>query len=356
MNPFKISRIFLFCCILSILSTCANFCTAADKLKIVTTITSLGSIAKSVGDDKVTVSSICGGDEDPHFAQAKPSFMMKANKADLWICVGMELEIGYQGLILQGSRNPKIQVGSSGYMDASEGISKLEVPTEKVSRAMGDVHPMGNPHYWLDPYNGRIIAASICNRLKQLDPEHSADYNHNLNAFLLKLDNAMFGDHLVKAVGGEQLWKKQSDSALESFIKNYNDKILQADPNAKDKTLSLGGWLSRLEPLAHAKIVIYHRSWPYFFHRFNLEDVAELEPKPGIPPGPQHLLEVINTIKAKNAKVILMEPFYDRKHADFVAKKTGVKVIVVPNSVDKQITDYIAMLDNIVTKLTNALK
>ena len=207
MNIFKISRIFLFCCSLSILSAGANFCTAADKLNVVTTITSLASIAKSVGGDNVEVSSICGGDEDPHFVQPKPSFMMKAHQADLWICVGMELEIGYQQLILQGSRNPKIQVGSSGYLDASEGISKLEVPTEKVSRAMGDVHPMGNPHYWLDPYNGRIIASQICTRLKQLDPEHSADYDHNLDAFLSKLDNAMFGDMLVKAVGGEQLWK-----------------------------------------------------------------------------------------------------------------------------------------------------
>ncbi len=352
MNNFKISRIFLFCCIFIILSAGANFCTAADKLNIVTTTTNLASIARSVGGDYVTVSSICGGDEDPHFVQAKPSFMMNAHKADLWICVGMELEIGYQGLILQGSRNPKIQVGSSGYLDASEGISKLEVPTEKVSRAMGDVHPMGNPHYWLDPYNGRIIAASICDRLKQLDPEHSTDYDHNLAAFLLKLDNAMFGSGLVKAAGGEQLWKMQTNGTLESYIKDYNEK------NTQDKyeQLSLDGWFAKMKPFENSKIVIYHRSWPYFFHRFNLEDVAELEPKPGIPPGPQHLLEVINTIKAQNVKVILMEPFYDRKHAEFVAEKTGAKVVIVPNSVDNKVTDYIAMLDNVITKLTDALK
>jgi zinc/manganese transport system substrate-binding protein len=356
MGSLKFSRRLLFCCLLSILSVGVPFCTAADKLNIVTTITTLASLAKEVGGDDVSVASICGGDEDPHFVQAKPSSMMKAHKADLWICIGMELEVGYERLILEGSRNPRIQIGSPGYLDASEGINKLEVPTRRIDRSMGDVHPLGNPHYWLDPYNGRIIAANICSRLKLLDPEHSADYDRNMAAFLLKLDSAMFGGELVKVVGGERLWQMQPDGTIAAFIKNYNDKILEADPNAKDKLLSLGGWVAKLKPFEHAKIVIYHRSWPYFFHRFNLEDVAELEPKPGIPPGPQHLLEVINTMRAQKTKVILMEPFYNRRHADFVAEKTGAKVVVVPNSVDSQVTDYIAMLNNVVTKLTEALR
>ena len=308
MNSIKFQWTLLSCFILSILfmqPPCR--CLGEDKLNVVTTTTNLASIAESVGGEHVSVTSIGSGDEDPHFIQAKPSYMMKARKADLWIRVGLELEIGYEGLILQGSRNPRIQINTPGHLDASEGILKLELPTGKVDRSMGDVHPMGNPHYWLDPYNGKIIAQNICQRLKQLDPEHTEDYDRNLAAFLSKLDNAM------------------------------------------------AGWTAKLKPFEHSKIVTYHRSWPYFANRFNLDVVAELEPKPGIPPGPGHILEVINTMKSEKAGVILMEPFYNRDDAEAVAKKTGAKVVVVPNAVNEQVKDYIAMLDNVVNQLSNAL-
>jgi len=354
----SIRKGFLFCMILGSISMARPCkCQAKDTLNIVTTTTNLESIAKAVGGDHVSVTSIGSGDEDPHFIQAKPSFMMKAKKADLWICVGMELEIGYEGLILQGSRNPRIQFNTPGHLDVSEGILKLEVPTGKIDRSMGDVHPLGNPHYWLDPYNGRIIAKNICSRLKQLDSVHAADYDRNLGAFLLKLDSAMFGSKLTQTIGGERLWQLQLNSGLDKFIRDYNEKIRQTDPNAKDQILSLDGWLAKLKPFEHAKVVLYHLSWPYFTQRFNLDVVAELEPKPGIPPGPAHILEVINTMKAENVKIILMEPFYNRDDADAVAKKIDAKVIVVPNAVigQKETDDYIAMLDNIVTCLSSAL-
>ncbi len=308
MNSIKFQWTLLSCFILSvlfILPPCQ--CFGADKLNVVTTTPTFASIAESVGGEHVSVTSIGSGDEDPHFIQAKPSYMMKARKADLWICVGMELEIGYEGLILQGSRNPRIQKNTPGHLDASEGIMKLEVPTGKIDRSMGDVHPLGNPHYWLDPYNGKIIAKNICQRLKLLDPEHAGDYDRNLAAFDSKLDNAM------------------------------------------------AGWVAKLKPFEHSKIVIYHRSWPYFANRFNLDVVAELEPKPGIPPGPGHILEVINIMKSEKAGVILMEPFYNRDDAEAVAKKTGAKVVVVPNAVNEQVKDYIAMLDNVVNRLSEAL-
>lgn len=305
MNKFKITVMLLFCAVVFLFG--AEPCHAKDKLNIVTTTTPLASIAEEVGGNFVSVASIGSGDEDPHFIAAKPSFMMKAKKADLWIRIGLELEIGYEGLILQGSRNPRIQINAPGHLDASEGIIKLEVPTEKIDRSMGDVHPLGNPHYWLDPYNGRIIAKNICNRFKQLDPEHAADYDTNLAAFLSRLDNAM------------------------------------------------AGWVAKLKPFKHSKIVTYHRSWSYFANRFNLDVVAELEPKPGIPPTPSHVLQVIKTMKADKVKVILTEPFYERQNAQTVADKTGAKVIVVPNAPDEHVKTYIEMLDNIVTKLTEAL-
>ena len=308
MNSIKFQWAFFLCFILSVLFIQAPCrCLGADKLNVVTTTPNLASIAESVGGEHVSVTSIGSGDEDPHFIQAKPSYMMKARKADLWIRVGLELEIGYEGLILQGSRNPRIQINTPGHLDASEGILKIELPTGKVDRSMGDVHPMGNPHYWLDPYNGKIIAKNICQRLKQLDPAHAEDYDRNLAAFNLKLDNAM------------------------------------------------AGWTAKLKPFEHSKIVTYHRSWPYFVNRFNLDVVAELEPKPGIPPGPGHILEVINTMKSEKARVILMEPFYNRDDAEAVAKKTGAKVVVVPNAVNEQVKDYIAMLDNVVNRLSEAL-
>ncbi len=323
---------------------------AADTLQIVTTTTNLASIAQAVGGDHVSAVSISGGDVDPHFIQAKPSYMMKAHRADLWIRIGLQLEIGYERLILEGARNPRIRVGSPGHLDVSEDIAKLEIPTIKVDRSLGDVHPLGNPHYWLDPYNGRITATEICHRLQQLDPQHAVDYDHNLAAFMLKVDKAMFGPALVQAFGGEKLWQLQSDGTLDRAIQDYNHQQRPAQP------VSLGGWLARLAPFTHAKIVVYHRSWPYFFHRFGLDDVAELEPKPGIPPGPAHLLEVINTIKAQHARVILMEPFYNRAHADSVARKTDAKVVVVPTAVDARVQDYVAMLDNIVNQLAEALQ
>jgi zinc/manganese transport system substrate-binding protein len=336
-------KAFLFVLVLSVLVCSSRLCQAKDKLNVVTTTTNLESIAKEVGGDHVNVSAISTGKEDPHFIAAKPSNMLKARNADLWIRVGLEMEIGYEGLILEGSRNPRIHIDSPGHLDASEGITPLEVPTGKVSRTMGDVHPLGNPHYWLDPYNGRIIARNICRRLKKLDPEQAADYDRNLAAFLLKLDIAMFGSKLVEAAGGEKLWKMQSDDTLDSFL--------------KDRSLSLDGWLAKLKPFERAKIVTYHRSWPYFTRRFHLEDVAELEPKPEIPPSPGHILEVISTMKSEKIGVILMETFYNRADADAVAAKTGAKAVVVASSVNAQpeADNYIAMLDNIVTRLSRAL-
>jgi ABC-type Zn uptake system ZnuABC Zn-binding protein ZnuA len=188
-----------------------------------------------------------------------------------------------------------------------------------------------------------MIARNIARRLKRLDSEHSADYDRHLAAFLLKLDSAMFGDKLVQAVSGEKLWKMQSDGTLDGYL--------------KDHTLSLDGWLAKLKPFEHVKIVTYHRSWPYFARRFHLEDVAELEPKPGIPPSPGHVLEVINTMKAEKIGVILMETFYNRADADAVATRTGAKVVEVASSVSAQpeANNYIAMIGNIVVRLSGAL-
>jgi len=336
-----------------IMSAGATAVCADDKLNIVTTTTNLKSIAQAVGGDHVKVDSITGGGEDPHFIEAKPSYMMKTQKADLWIRSGLELEIGYEELIIDGSRNTRIRIGTPGHLDVSEGIVRLEVPTQKLDRSMGDVHPLGNPHYWMDPYNGRIIAKNICRRLQQLDPTNTQAYETNLAAFLQKIDAAMFGSRLVEKIGGERLWKLQINGTLESFIENSNRQSTTDDK----ESLTLSGWLAKFKPYSGTKIVTYHRSWSYFANRFSLIVSAELESKPGIPPSPRHLLNVINAIQGEKIKIILMEPYYNEKDAKAVSVKTGDKVSVVPNAVGdrKEADSYIAMLDNAVEKLVEAL-
>jgi len=283
---------------------------AQEKINILTTTSDLKSIAEFIGGDKVKVDSLAKGCQDPHFVEAKPSFMIKAKNADLFIRVGLELEIGYEELIIDGSRNSKIRLGQPGHLDASEGVLLLEVPSAvKIDRSMGDVHPMGNPHYWLDPLNAKIIASNIANRLGEIAPQNKDYFRENLAEFSRKIDKKMIE------------------------------------------------WQEKLNPFKGQEIAIYHRSWPYFVNRFGLGIACELEPKPGIPPSPGHLKEVINIIKQKNIKVVLMEVFYDEKPARFVSEQTGVKVVIVPNSVGgtKEAQDYFSLMDTIVDRLAQGL-
>ncbi len=330
-----------------------TFCVAAfsaasaqggEKLRVVTTTTDLAAITRAVGGDKVEVTAIATGYEDPHFIAAKPSYMMAARKANLWIRVGLELEIGYEELILDGSRNAKIRIGTPGHLDASEGVLRLEVPTQRIDRSMGDVHPMGNPHYWLDPLNGRIVAKNIGKRLERLAPEHADYFKERTASFQRTLDERMFGRELVAKIGGGKLW------AL--LLKRKLDKRLD-EPGQP----ALGGWLATMGPRAGQKVVTYHRSWSYFVHRFGLVVVEELEPKPGIPPSPGHVADVVKRVKTEGVKVLLMEPFYSRKAPELVAAETGISVVECANSVGGQpeATDYLTMIDNIVNRLSAAL-
>ena len=297
-------KIIVFSAILLALSGIAY---GRDVISVLTTTEDLKSVTEAIGGDKVKADSLARGYQDPHFVDAKPSFMIRAKNADLFIRVGLELEIGYEDLIIDGSRNQKIKIGQPGHLDASEGVGLLEVPTTtKVDRSMGDVHPMGNPHYWLDPENMRIVARNISNRLSELSPESAGYFQRNLAAFDKKMDEKM------------------------------------------------AEWNRKMTPFKGNRIAIYHRSWPYFADRFGLIIACELEPKPGIPPSPGHLKEVIDIIKRGNIKIILMEVFYDKKSAEFVAGQTGAKVVVVPNSVGgtQGVGDYFSLIDTIVGKIS----
>jgi len=285
-----------------------KFLYAQDRIRILTTTPDLKSIAEFVGKDKVDADSLGKGYQDPHTIEAKPSFMLKAKNADLFIRVGLELELGYEELIIDGSRNPKIRFGQLGHLDVSRGVYLLEIPAIKIDRSMGDIHPLGNPHYWLDPLNAKIIATNIAKRLSEISPENESYFQGNLAEFNHKIDQKMIE------------------------------------------------WKAKLAPFNGHSIAVYHRSWPYFAERFGIGIACELEPKPGIPPSPGHLKEVIDIIKSKNIKIILMEVFYDEKPARFVSQQTGVKVVIVPNSVGgtKEARDYFSLIDTITDGLVEA--
>ena len=283
---------------------------AQGKLNVMTTVEDLAAIAREVGGDRVTVESIARGYQDPHFVEAKPSFILKLQKADLLVVVGRELEIGWLPPLILQSRNAKIQVGANGYLDASEQARILELPQGQITRAMGDVHPLGNPHYWLDPENGKIIAREVAQKLTQLRPNDKAYFDQRLADFTSRLDAAE---------------KK---------------------------------WLAALAPYKGLKVVTYHRSFPNFADRFGLDIVGYVEPRPGIPPTPQHTLDLINEMKRQNIKLVLVEPYFDLKTPNAIGRETGAEVLVLPPSVGgvKEITDYFSLFDYDINLVVNAIK
>ena len=293
------------------LTAAARPSVAADqKLNVITTTEDLASLAREVGGDRIAVESIARGYQDPHFVEAKPSFILKLQKADLLVVVGRELEIGWLPPLIQQSRNARVQVGAEGYLDASQGVRILEIPTGQVTRAMGDVHPLGNPHYWLDPENGRTIATSIASKLAQFRPNDRAYFEQRLAAFGAKLTEA----------------QKR--------------------------------WLAQVAPYKGTKVVTYHRSFPNFADRFGLDIVGYVEPRPGIPPSPSHTLDLIQEMKRQNIKLILVEPYFDLKTPESIARATGAQVLIMPPSVGgiKDATDFFALFDYNVALLVNAIK
>jgi len=283
---------------------------AQGKLNVVTTTEDLASIAREIGGDRSTVESIARGYQDPHFVEAKPSFILKLQRANMLIVVGRELEIGWLPPLLTQSRNGKIQLGGSGYLDASLNAEILEIPTGQITRAEGDVHPLGNPHYWLDPENGKRIAKSIADKFSELRPGDRAYFQQQLASFTSRLDTA----------------EKR--------------------------------WLSMMAPYKGTKMVSYHRSFPNFAERFGLEIVGYVEPRPGIPPTPQHTLDLINEMKRQNVKLALIEPYFDLKTPQAIGRETGAQVLVMPPSVGgvKEVTDYFKLFDYDINLVIDAIK
>lgn len=278
-------------------------------LKVVTTTTDLAAIAREVGGQRVDVKSMAVGTQDPHFVEAKPSLILDLRKADVYAQVGLGLEVGWAPLLLDQARNQKIRPGGKGYLDVSSAASVIDIPKGKVTRAEGDIHPYGNPHYWLGPENGKRIAREFADKFKELDPAGSAEYDRNLGAFHAKVDAA------------------------------------------------IGNWRKLLDPIEDAPVVAYHNSWKYFLAFAGLEIVGYVEPKPGIPPSPSYLAELIEKMKDEKVKAIIVDPFYDQKVPKMLADRTGAKLLVLPSSVGgvKGVNEYVQLIDYNVRALRNAI-
>ena len=280
------------------------------KLRVVTTLTDLASLTQEVGGDRIDVEALAKGYQDPHFVEPKPSFLLKLRNADLLISVGLDLEIGWLPPLITQSGNGRIQPGAPGYLDASQFTEILEIPQGKLTRAEGDVHPLGNPHYWLDPDNGRRIAKGIAAKLTEMDP-------------------------------GDQAYFQQHEQ-------DFEKRLAEADKK----------WLAQMAPYRGAKVVTYHRSWPNFAKHFGLDVVGYIEPRPGIPPTPSHTIEIVNLMKREKIKIELIEPYFDLKTPNSIASMTGGRVVVLMPSVGgkPEITDYFKLFDYDIGVLTKAFE
>ena len=300
---------------LALASVVANLVATQDapRLKVVTSTSDLAALAAEVGGDRVEVESLARGDQDPHFVQGKPSYLLKLRRADLLIVVDLELEVGWLTgrhhipFLISQSGNPRIQPGASGYFDASQYAEILDIRAQPF---IPNIHPLGNPHYWLDPENGRRIAQALANKLSELRPSDASYFNDRFQGFSKRLSNA------------EEVWDAE------------------------------------MRPYHGRKVVTYHRSWTNFLKYFQLVSAREIEPRPGIPPSQGHTTELVNLMKSENVKIILAEPYFEMKTPNAIARETGAQVVVMPSSVggENGITDYFKLFDYDLALLTEALK
>lgn len=283
--------------------------TAAADLRVVATTTDLADLARAVGGKHVDVDAICKGEQDPHYVQARPSYMVRLSRADLLISVGLDLEVAWLPPLIRGARNPAINRGKPGHLDASTAITPIDVRGRKVDRRGGDLHPRGNPHYWLDPHNARPIARAIAARMQKLDPDHAADYAKNVAAFGKRLDAA------------------------------------------------LARWDKRMAPHRGKPVVSYHATFNYFIQRFGLSLRGFVESKPGIPPAPAHLARLIGQMRKDHVGVILHERYHDESASQLVARRTKATVVKLPTSVagGASTSDYIKLMDHLVERTAAAL-
>lgn len=302
---------------------------AQAKLRVVTTVPTLGSLLESVGGDDVDVTVLAKGPQDPHFVEARPSFISSLHRADLLVIQGLDLEIGWVPVLLQNARNRDVLPGNRGYLDASTAISPLQVPTTRVDRSMGDVHPYGNPHYLTDPMNGLRVAALLRDRLADLEPSAADAFGQRYAAFSNELMQALVGPQLVQQHGADAVARAVAEGSLAEL----------------GGGVAPGGWLGQLS--TPRKVVEDHNLWCYFALRFQIDLVATLEPLPGVTPTTRQLAHVVEVMTEQEVKLILASPYFDPRYARSVAERTGARVAEMAHQVGARdgTGDYVSFID-----------
>jgi ABC-type Zn uptake system ZnuABC Zn-binding protein ZnuA len=336
----------------AIVAGAAVFCgtTAhAQRLQVCCSVLDLASLVQAVGGDNVSVTAFAKGTEDPHFIEAKPSFVKALSQANLLVVLGLGMEDGWSPVVLQSARNPAVVSGAAGHLDASTAIRPLDIPTGSIDRSMGDVHAGGNPHYLLDPICGMQVARLIRDRLAALRPDQKAYFDQQYDAFVRKADELLVGETLARKYKPEDIPKLCllfEHGRLMPYLKSQNEDS------------QLGGWLGRMLPYYGTKAVDDHNMWPYFARRFGLRVIAHMEPKPGVSPTTQHLGAVAQQMRDEQVRLVLANPYYDPRHAQFLAANTGAKIAEVAHQVGSRpgTDDYLAMVDYNVRQLVAALK
>lgn len=325
-------------------------CTAVaqgKKIAVVCTLPTLRALVEEVGGDRVEVTALAKGDQDPHFVTPTPVLMRKTREAVLFVENGFSLEL-WADEVVNGSGNSKIFRGTSGRVVAATGVAAMEVPSV-LSRELGDIHPQGNPHVWLDPLLAKVQAGNIAEALKRTDPSNAAYYDSRLADFNKRIDVALFGEDLLKLVGIQKLTRLAWSGELGNFLET--NKLGGQPLSAK-----AGGWLKQAESLRGAKAFEFHKVWTYFARVFGINLVGTIEERPGIPPGPQHVRQVTDSIKAQKIPLILVDNFYDPALPNNIARETGAKVVILPNQVDGEpgIKTYFDLMSHLIKEITAA--
>jgi zinc/manganese transport system substrate-binding protein len=297
---------------ISFLLLCGAFFASNEveaKVNVVATVPDLAALTKAVGGDQVKITTLSLATQDPHFVDAKPSLVVKLNKADLLIAVGLDLELGWLPALQTAARNSKVNAGGKGFLECASFVKVIAIPAGETDRSAGDIHPKGNPHYLFDPRQAGPCARAIAGKLAEIDPDHAKVYEANTKKFIKELDAA------------------------------------------------IKGWETAVSGLKGRPVVVYHRSWNYFIEWVGLKSVAELEPKPGVPPTPRHVADVLKLARAAGAKLVLQESFYPDKTGRLVAKKLDGRVLVLPGGTDVGSGEtYIEHMGHVVDAFVEACK
>jgi len=338
----------LLFCLATIGAGTSGFPAPEEKLLVVATLPTLEALAQEVGGDRIETVSLAKGDQDPHFVSPTPVLMQKTRRADLFIEVGMSLELWAEAVVA-GSGNPRIATGTPGRVVASAGIPPLEVPAV-ISRELGDIHPQGNPHLWLDPVRAKRMAANIERGLEARAPSGAEYFRARLKSFEERVDQSLYGKDLLKLVGARTLDRLCLEGRLQSFLDSN-------EVGGKKLRASAGGWLAVATPLRGAKALEYHKVWIYFARTFGLDLRGTIEERPGIPPGPQHLQATIKKIESEKIPLVLVDNFYDPQTPRRIAEEGGAQMVLLPNQVrgEPQITTYFELIDRLIREIAKPL-